>query len=902
MSQNSRLLPALLAIAIALPIAAHAAAISTTLSTTTLTISSSSVVWPAAVTLTASVVAAGAPVTAGTITFCDASALRCEDAAILGRAQLVPAGTNATATFKFIPGSGVHTYQATFNGTIAAAKSTSNPQTVTVTGFPTTTAIAASGNPSGYTLTATVTGVSDNPPTLSGTVSFEDTSNGNVVLGTASLGPPGPAVETFVQATTPPMPTGNQPAAGASADFDGDGIPDLAIMASQDNAVLILKGNGNGTFQQLGSYSVGTMPCVSPTASSNCSMAVGDFNHDGAADLAVTSAGDNTVTILLGHTGPGAVFGDGTFTQAPGSPFLVGSFPVAVRGGDFNNDGTLDLAVANANDNTVSILLGNGDGTFTAVVPAVQTGGAFPLFLAVADFNQDGFDDIAVSNNGQNANTVSVLLGIGDGTFVQAPGSPIPGFTYDPAQIVAADFNGDGYPDLAVADFYPFNANLPQLDQTSNVVILLGNPNGSGTFTPAPGSPITVGLYAFAMVGADFNQDGHTDLAVDNYGTNNIASTQTLAILLGDGKGGFPQRLPTIQLGNSPNDLIAADFNGDGTTDLAIPNVGEFDTTILLNEFTQTATASVSNITVGGTATHLVDAVYAGNTYFAPSTSTPIPLQGLQVNTSLTLTANLPEQMLTMPVTFTAQLASLSNLPPFATPTGTVSFFDQSLGGQLLGTAAMGANGQAVFTTTGIGPGVHAISASYAGDATFLPSNSNQVTEQIDDLLINRVGNINTTIVPGTTVTYTLQVAPAVATKFLYAVSFSASGLPPGASASYSPPTLAAGSTTAKITMTVTTATTSLNASPPSPFGRLPLALGLLLPLFGSKAMRTRMRKIPPLLTVALLAVLGLAAVAGLSGCSGAGIFAEKKVTSSITVTATEGTLSRSTTVPLAIQ
>jgi hypothetical protein len=360
--------------------------------------------------------------------------------------------------------------------------------------------------------------------------------------------------------------------------------------------------------------------------------------------------------------------------------------------------------------------------------------------------------------------------------------------------------------------------------------------------------------------------------------------------------------LPTIQLGNSPNDLIAADFNGDGTTDLAIPNVGEFDTTILLNEFTQTATASVSNITVGGTATHLVDAVYAGNTYFAPSTSTPIPLQGLQVNTSLTLTANLPEQMLTMPVTFTAQLASLSNLPPFATPTGTVSFFDQSLGGQLLGTAAMGANGQAVFTTTGIGPGVHAISASYAGDATFLPSNSNQVTEQIDDLLINRVGNINTTIVPGTTVTYTLQVAPAVATKFLYAVSFSASGLPPGASASYSPPTLAAGSTTAKITMTVTTATTSLNASPPSPFGRLPLALGLLLPLFGSKAMRTRMRKIPPLLTVALLAVLGLAAVAGLSGCSGAGIFAEKKVTSSITVTATEGTLSRSTTVPLAIQ
>ena len=478
----------------------------------------------------------------------------------------------------------------------------------------------------------------------------------------------------------------------------------------------------------------------------------------------------------------------------------------------------------------------------------------------------------------------------------------IPGFNYNPAQVVAADFNGDGYPDLAVADFIPVNQNPPIPDRISNVVVMLGNPDGSGTFTPAPGSPISVGLYALSLAAADFNQDGHTDLAVDNYGVNTTPSTQTLSILIGDGKGGFTQPLPTTQLGNSPNQLIAADFNGDGTTDLAIPNVGEFDTTILLNEFAQTATASVSNITVAGTATHLVDAVYGGSTSFATSASTTVPLQGLQVNTSLTLTVNLPEQMLTMPVTFSAQLASLSNEAPFANPTGTVSFFDQSLGGQLLGTAAMGSNGLAVFTTTAIGPGVHVISASYAGDATFLPGNSTQITEQIDDLLISRVGNNNTTILPGTTVSYTLQLTPAVATKFLYTVGFSTSGLPAGASASFSPPTLATGSTTAKITMTVTTATTSFNVPAPSPFGRLPIALGLLLPLFGSRRMRTRMRKIPPLLGVALLAVLSLAAVAGLSGCSGAGLFAAKKVPSSITVTATEGTLQRSTTVPLAIQ
>jgi FG-GAP-like repeat/Bacterial Ig-like domain (group 3) len=890
MSRHSGLLPALLAIAIALPITAHAAALP---STTTLAISSSSVASPAAVTLTASVVAGGAAVAAGTVTFCDASASLCEDGAILGRAQL--AGTNPTATFKFIPAIGVHTYKAIFSATATAAASLSNIQTLTVTGLhPTTTSIAASGNPSGYQLTATVVGFSNQPPTLSGTVSFQDTSNSNFVLGTALLSVPGPAVEAFVPSADSPILTGNQPAAGASADFNGDGIPDLAIMASYDNAVNILLGTGKGTFTAAkGSpiKGVGSIPCSNQFQASNCSMAVGDFNNDGKADLVETSDFDNTVIILLGN-------GDGTFT--PPATITVGNFPEAVAIGDFNNDGVQDLAVANANDNTVSILMGNGDGTFSTAT-TVPTGG-FPFYLAVADFNHDGAADIAVSNEADSS--VSVLLGNGNGTFTQAPGSPLQNFNYNPAQVVAADFNGDGNPDLAVANFIPVNQNPPIVDQKSNVVIMLGN--GDGTFHPGPGSPYTVGLYALALVAADFNQDGHTDLAVDNYGVNTDAPTQTLEFLIGDvnNDGGFTQPLPTTQLGNSPNELIAADFNGDGTTDLAIPNVGEFDTTVLLNEFTQTATASVSNVTVAGTAAHLVDAVYAGNTSFSTSTSSTVTLYGSQVNTSLTLTANVREQMLTMPIIFTARLASLSNEPPFATPTGTVSFFDQSLGGQMLGTAAMGANGQAVFAlaTATIGPGVHVISASYAGDATFLPSNSNQITEQIDELMIVRVGNNNTTILPGTTVVYTLQVTPQVATKFLYSVSFSAGGLPAGASASFSPPTLAAGSTTAKITMTVTTATTSLNAPPASPFERLPLALGLLLPLFGSKAMRRRMRKIPPLLSVALLAVLGLTAVAGLSGCSGAGLFAARKVPYSITVTATEGTLQRSTTVPLAIQ
>ena len=144
-------------------------------------------------------------------------------------------------------------------------------------------------------------------------------------------------------------------------------------------------------------------------------------------------------------------------------------------------------------------------------------------------------------------------------------------------------------------------------------------------------------------------------------------------------------------------------------------------------------------------------------------------------------------------------------------------------------------------------------------------------------------------------------VEPQVATTFLYNVSFSASGLPAGATATFSPATLPAagnneyhddGQDSNDCPERATTV----------PFERLPLALGLLLPLFGTGAVRRRLRHIPPFLGVALFAALSLAAVAGLSGCSGAGLFAARKVPYSITVTATEGTVQRTVEVPLAIQ
>jgi hypothetical protein len=861
------LLPALLTFA--LPHAAEAAVVPTT---TTLVLSSPTVASPAAVTLTASVAGGGAPLTAGTITFCDTTTgQECQNSYIVGTAQIN--GTNAV--FKFIPAIGVHTYVATFNATATAATSTSTVQTLTVTGHnPTSTTLVATGNPSGYGLTATVVGVAGHPPLLSGTVSFQDTTDGNYVLGTGTLGAP-----TYAQSFTQPNPailTGNQPAVVGVGDFNGDGKPDLAVMDAADNAIAILLGNGDGTFSNGGEvFGAGVTPCSSNNQQSACSIAVGDFNHDGKPDLVVTSDFDNTVYVFMG-------VGDGTFTPASGSPITVGNFPVAVRIGDFNRDGLLDLVVANGNDDTLSILLGNGDGTFTPAPGSPINVGAFPFFLAVADFNGDGIADVAVTNNMDSS--VSVMLSNGDGTFYNAPGSPVYSGNYAPCPIVAADFNGDGIVDLAVANFTPDSGA-----SVSNVVILLGT--GDGGF--AAGTPFLVGLQPFAMAAADFNQDGKTDLAVDNYGDINDYQSQNLTLLLGDGKGSFSVAGAPTQLGDSPQDLGPGDFNGDGTIDLAVPNLADFTTGILLNQLTQTETASVAGITIAGSGTHYADAVYLGNTYFAPSTSNTVALQGQTVPTTLTLTATPSQQLDTMAVTFTAQLATTVSPPPTESPTGSITFLD---GGTVLGTAPLNGAGQAVYSTSSLSDGAHSITATYGGDPSYLPTTSNAVSVTISDLQVAREDKISPIVLPGTTVTYALQVAPQVASTFLYNVALSASGLPAGATATFSPATVSAGGGTTKFTLTIKTAAAAASNRPPTSL----LSLGLLLPILGAIRFRRRLRS--GMLPVLLLAILSLSAIAGLSGCAGAGLFAARKVGYTITVTATEGTLQRSTEVPLAIQ
>jgi hypothetical protein len=289
------------------------------------------------------------------------------------------------------------------------------------------------------------------------------------------------------------------------------------------------------------------------------SIAVGDFNGDGKLDLAVPNSSDNTLTILLGN-------GDGTFASTLLSPYM-GSLPISIAVGDFNRDGILDLAVANEASSDVTILLGNGDGTF-APATSFPSAGAKPYAIAVGDFNRDGKLDLAVANEAGNNLTIS--LGNGDGTFTPAAASPATG--NGPMAVAVGDFNGDGKLDLAVAN----NAG-------GNLTILLGN--GDGTFTAAA-SPAT-GNGPVAIAVGDFNGDGKLDLAVVNNGGN-------VTILLGNGDGTFTPTAASPATGSWPMAVAVGDFNGDGKLDLAVPNLGSNNLTILLGNGDGTFTPAAS--------------------------------------------------------------------------------------------------------------------------------------------------------------------------------------------------------------------------------------------------------------------------------------------------------------------
>ena len=304
------------------------------------------------------------------------------------------------------------------------------------------------------------------------------------------------------------------------------------------------------------------------------SVAIADLNKDGHSDLLVANQTDGTISILLGN-------GDGTFGTQSVITIPVGataSSPSAIATGDFNDDGNLDIAVTDVANSRAMILLGNGDGTFQG--PVAYATGSNPVAIVAQDFDGDGQADLAVVDQGDKttASTVSILLGnktngVQDGTFAVKVDYPV---GVDPAAITTADFDADGSVDLAVAN----HATGSGGDGT--VSILLGK--GDGTFGTQ--KTLATGNGPAGIATADFNNDGHADLAVSNQ------TDGTVSIVLGNGDGTFlPQT--SFTSGSGPVGIIAANFTGTNT-DLAVADESGNNVDVLVGNGDGTFTAPIS--------------------------------------------------------------------------------------------------------------------------------------------------------------------------------------------------------------------------------------------------------------------------------------------------------------------
>lgn len=320
-------------------------------------------------------------------------------------------------------------------------------------------------------------------------------------------------------------PGGQSPRALAPGDFNGDGKLDLAVANSLGNDVTILRGKGDGTFEQAGSFAVGTKPW---------SITSGDFNHDGKPDLATVNIDSENVSVLIGN-------GDGTFKPAVNYPIL--RLPWSIIAADFNADHNLDLAVTDSG--SVSVLLGNSNGTFQSAVNYPV--GAGTQGLAAGDFNRDGKLDIVTAIN---TGGVSALLGNGDGTFQKAVTST---GVEQPSPIAAADFNRDGKLDVAVGVFAG--------GVGPGIRVMLGN--GDGSFQP-PSFSFRLDNTPTDIRLGDFNGDGYPDIV-----SAGIFRGNNLQILLGKGDGTFQDAGSQIS-GVGGLSVGVADFNRDTRPDVSI--------------------------------------------------------------------------------------------------------------------------------------------------------------------------------------------------------------------------------------------------------------------------------------------------------------------------------------------
>jgi hypothetical protein len=409
--------------------------------------------------------------------------------------------------------------------------------------------------------------------------------------------------------------TGARPYSVAIGDLDSDGSPDLAVANADSATVSVFRNLGNGAFAVKIDYATGTAPQ---------SIAIGDLDGDGGPDLVAANYSSNTVSVLRNTSLAG-----GNFSFAAKVDYATGPRPWSVAIGDLDNDGRPDLAVSNYSGSTVSVLRNSGNGTFAAKTD--YAAGPQPRPVAIGDLDGDGRPDLAFANAGSDplyGNTLSVLLNLGNGTFAdRADSATGPA----PTSVATGDLDGDGRPDLAVANStdvgrpgtvsvlrnlgngtfaakvdyatgsQPLSVAIGDLDadgrsdlvvanRSSDSVSVMRNTSvGNGTITFAAKVDYATGFWPFTVAVGDFDADGRPDLVVANSGSNTVSVLRNTSLAGGDVS--FAAKVDYVT-GFTPVSVAIGDMDADGRPDLVVAN--SYDNTVSVLRNTSLAGGNVS--------------------------------------------------------------------------------------------------------------------------------------------------------------------------------------------------------------------------------------------------------------------------------------------------------------------
>ena len=562
---------------------------------------------------------------------------------------------------------------------------------------------------------------------------------------------------------------GYNPVSIVAGDVTGDAIDDLIVINQGDNTFSVLAGNGDGTFRAPLEYIAADRPVAA---------VVGDFDGDGSNDLAIIDQSSEDLTLVLGN-------GEGTFRAALAyisqlqpraiasgsltgdrradfvvanyrgsdansdtagsvsvyladdkgvyhlsSTYTVGDGPVSVALADVTGDGNLDILTLNRLDKTVSVLPGVGDGTFLRplIIPLADA----PVAIGIGDFDEDGRLDLAVVEGCEDRgcsqpSSLEILLGLGDGTFRSASTYTL---GYSPSSIAVGDLNGDRHLDVVVANRCGEDVSCRA---PGTAAILFGN--GKGGFTAGPG--LLLGDSPSSIALGDLAGRGFLDLLVSQ------ASDDTLAVFSGNGDGSF--RAPSAyKVGSLPTSIVVSDFNGDGKPDVAVANLNSSTVSIFFGGAdgalrpgdaisVGTGPESLTAI-VGAVGGHASLATTDGGLTTVGREFTVLP--NIHPDLLPTLIPNLqalpnPASKVNQAVTLTASFSG----NPTPEPTGTIVFDSNGESIPDCSNPTSLIAGVAKCITSSLQEGSDSLSAEYSGNSNYRPVVSNTVTQAVEQLV-----------------------------------------------------------------------------------------------------------------------------------------------------------------------